>query len=79
MKAQWGVKLRVIDAYDLDDEKKHHSKHSLHHEGRAVDITTDDRDKAKYAMLGRMAYNAGFDWVFYATRGFVHASVKSGN
>lgn len=77
VKAQWGVKLRVIDAYDLDDEKKHHSKHSLHHEGRAVDITTDDRDKAKYAMLGRMAYNAGFDWVFYATRGFVHASVKS--
>ena len=81
MKSKWGakgVKLRVINAYDLDDAKQRHGKHSLHHEGRAVDITTSDRDKAKYPYLGRMAYDAGFDWVFYATKGYVHASVKTG-
>lgn len=79
VKSKWGanVKLRVITAYDIDDAKKRHGPHSLHHEGRAVDITTSDRDKAKYPFLGRMAYDAGFDWVYYATKGYIHASVKT--
>ncbi|XP_022784474.1 sonic hedgehog protein-like isoform X1 [Stylophora pistillata] len=78
VKTKWGVRLRVIDAYDVDSGKKHHhGKHSLHHEGRAVDITTEDLDRAKYPQLGRMANEAGFDWVYYATRSYIHASVKT--
>lgn len=80
MKKKWGTRLRVVDAYDLDNGKKqHHGKHSLHHEGRAVDITTEDTDRTKYPQLGRMAREAGFDWVYYATRSYIHASVKTGN
>lgn len=78
VKTKWGVRLRVIDAYDVDSgRKRHHGKHSLHHEGRAVDIATEDLDKNKYPQLGRMANEAGFDWVYYATRGYIHASVKT--
>lgn len=86
VKAKWGskgsgkvVKLKVISAYDTAEKRRHHTAHSLHHEGRAVDLATDDRDKRKLGELGQMAYKAGFDWVNYASKSYIHASVKIGN
>jgi hypothetical protein len=67
-----GLKLRVTEAFDLDNE---HSGASLHYEGRAADITVSDVDGAKLGRLGQLAVDAGFELVLYENAAHVHVSV----
>lgn len=81
-KAGW--QLRVQETYRPDGI---HATKSLHKEGRAIDITVDKEPKltpfekiAAYEELAKLAWQAGFDWVYYEYRRgsgpHVHASVK---
>ncbi|XP_028418796.1 sonic hedgehog protein-like isoform X2 [Dendronephthya gigantea] len=78
VKQKWPrIKLRVIVAWDQQTVHRS-SGTSLHFEGRAVDITTSDKDRSKLGLLARLAVEAGFDWVKYVHKQRVHASVRVG-
>lgn len=72
--SEWpSFKLRVTEAWDEDDE---HSSNSTHYEARGIDLTTHPLDSTKYGRLGRLAVNAGFEWVWYENEFHVHASLR---
>ncbi len=70
-----GGTLKVQDTYR---ESGIHNHRSLHKEGRAIDITCDELG---LEMLARLAWAAGFGWVYHEVpkRGgaHVHASVPA--
>ncbi|CAK8681269.1 sonic hedgehog protein-like [Clavelina lepadiformis] len=75
--SEWpGVKLRVTEGWENPNTNPRQPPNSLHYEGRAVDITTNDEDLTKYPILARLAVEAGFDWVHFDNT-YVHCSVKS--
>ena len=65
-------RLKVQDIYRAEGV---HGVRSLHKQGRAIDMTGDGIALSEVAKL---AYAAGFDWVYYETRGgaHIHASVN---
>ena len=72
--AREGGTLKVQDIYR---EEGIHADKSLHKEGRAVDLTCDELGLER---LARLAWAAGFDWVYHEwpRKGgaHVHASVR---
>jgi Hedgehog amino-terminal signalling domain len=72
--SEWaGTKLRVTEAWD---ENQEHGKNSIHYEARAADLTTHPIDSAKLGRLGRLAVDAGFEWVFFETN-HIHVSMST--
>ena len=44
--------------------------------GRALDVqSTDQKNRNHLSDLAKLAITAGFDWVYYAERDYVHISV----
>lgn len=81
-----GWQPRVQEAYRASGV---HANRSLHKQGRALDITIDRVGEPKlthfekiaaYEELSKLAWQAGFDWVFYeygsGTGPHIHASVR---
>ncbi len=72
VKSEWpGTKLRITEAWD---ENMEHGTNSVHYEARAADLTTSPVDGNKLGRLGRLAVNAGFDWVFFENALHIHVS-----
>jgi hypothetical protein len=67
----------ILEVQDSFRDQGIHSPRSLHRQGRAVDLTCDELGLER---LAKLAWAAGFDWVYYEApkRGghHVHASVR---
>ncbi len=81
-----GYRLRITSTWRQKPDSFEYR--SLHWEGRAVDfniiaddpniIESGDYDKSKLGRAAQLAYDVGFDWVWYENSFHVHASVKPG-
>jgi len=73
VKTEWpGRKLRVTEAWSVNAA---HAAKSLHHEGRAANLTVDDKYQAKLGRLARLAVDAAFGWAWNEDEKYVHTSV----
>ena len=75
---QKGGKLKIREAYrERSNQRSFHLENSLHREGRALRLISDNLDLSE---LAKLAWQAGFDYVLYevpASGGaHIHCSVK---
>ena len=72
---QEGGGIKVQDVYRA--EGVHHAK-SLHKQGRAMDLTSQDPSRVSLGKLASLCVAAGFDWVYFERKGglHIHASVN---
>jgi len=77
------LRLRVTSAY-RNWEVWYHYYNSLHHVGRAVDVTLYDiKDnlipREAHSLLYNFSIKAGFDWVYFEDKYHFHLSIKPDN
>lgn len=70
--SRWNIKIRVLKAW-TDDVSA--DLLSLHYEGRAIRVRTNDNNNGRLSDLAKLALKAGFDWVHYKDRDYIHISV----
>ncbi len=72
-----GGKLKIQDTYRSADTNRIHMERSLHCEGRAIDLTSENLSLGELAAL---CWQAGFDYVLYEapkrSGEHIHASVR---
>ncbi|MBP5510395.1 MAG: hypothetical protein J6Z49_05705 [Kiritimatiellae bacterium] len=74
---QKGGKLKIQDTYRSADTNKIHTERSLHCEGRAIDLTSENLSLSE---LANLCWQAGFDYVLYEapkrSGEHIHTSVR---
>lgn len=84
---EFGLRILVKDAWQPYRRVPRTRTLSLHHEGRALDITfgfVNEENRARWPVKQRLgilalwAINAGFDWVSYESHEYIHVSCRAG-
>ncbi|CAK9290419.1 unnamed protein product [Gordionus sp. m RMFG-2023] len=78
---EWpGMRIKVMRGRDTlsnyPSQVSNDPRYVLLEKGRALDIATSDNGYSKNGFLAGLALEAGFNWVHYRERSYIHVSVK---